>query len=124
MKLQHDPEHIILRDSAEKFLAERYDFSAFKAIAASEPGWSEAIWQEFAKLGWLGLPIAEDYGGSAADAASIAVLMESLGRHIVLEPYLATVILGGGLIAALASRSECRSLLPPMVDGRQRFAFA
>src|SRR4051794_19192421 len=56
--LQYDTEHVMLRDSAEKLLAERYDYRTFQKIADSDAGWSPEIWAEFARLGWLGLPFA------------------------------------------------------------------
>src|SRR3954462_4789264 len=60
--LRYDTEQIILRDSAEKVLAERYDYRAFQKIADSEAGWSPELWAEFAALGWLGLPFAAEDG--------------------------------------------------------------
>jgi alkylation response protein AidB-like acyl-CoA dehydrogenase len=122
--LRYDTEHDILRSSADKFLAERYDYRTFQKIADSEAGWSRDIWAEFAALGWLGLPFAPDDGGSGGGAVELAILMEAFGRHLVIEPYLATVVLGGGLIAALGSESERRAMLPAVIDGGCRLAFA
>jgi alkylation response protein AidB-like acyl-CoA dehydrogenase len=122
--LRYDTEHELLRDSAEKFLAERYDYRTFQRISQSDPGWSREIWADFANLGWLGLPFAPDDGGSGGSAVELAILMEAFGRHLVIEPYLATVVLGGGLIAALGSENERRTLLPALIDGDYRLAFA
>jgi alkylation response protein AidB-like acyl-CoA dehydrogenase len=124
VNLQFDTEHLILRDSAEKFLAERYPYRTFLDIAASEEGFSREIWSEFASLGWLGLPFAPEDGGAGGGAVELAILMEAFGRHLVVEPYLATVVLGGGLVAALGSPSERRALLPAVIDGRCCLAFA
>jgi alkylation response protein AidB-like acyl-CoA dehydrogenase len=122
--LRYDTEHELLRDSAEKFLAERYDYRTFQRISQSEAGWSREIWGEFAALGWLGLPFSLEDGGSGGGAVELAILMEAFGRHLVIEPYLATVVLGGGLIATLGSPSERRTLLPAVIDGDCRLAFA
>jgi alkylation response protein AidB-like acyl-CoA dehydrogenase len=122
--LRYDTEHELLRDSAEKFLAERYDYRTFQNIADSDAGWSREIWGEFAALGWLGLPFAPDDGGSGGGAVELAILMEAFGRHLVIEPYLPTVVLGGGLIAALGSQSERQALLPAVIEGDCRLAFA
>jgi alkylation response protein AidB-like acyl-CoA dehydrogenase len=122
--LRYDTEHELLRDSAEKFLAERYDYRTFQRISQSDAGWSREIWGEFAALGWLGLPFALEDGGSGGGAVELAILMEAFGRHLVIEPYLATVVLGGGLVAALGSESERRALLPAVIDGDCRLAFA
>jgi alkylation response protein AidB-like acyl-CoA dehydrogenase len=122
--LRYDTEHVILRDSAEKFLAERYDYRTFQEIAASEAGFSRELWAEFAQLGWLGLPFAPDDGGTGGGAVELAILMEAFGRHLVVEPYLATVVLGGGLVTALGSAAERRALLPAVAEGHCCLAFA
>jgi alkylation response protein AidB-like acyl-CoA dehydrogenase len=93
-------------------------------IAASETGWNREIWGEFAKLGWLGLPFAPEDGGNGGGAVELSILMEAFGKHLVIEPYLATVVLGGGLIAALGSAAERQAMLPAVVDGQCHLAFA
>jgi alkylation response protein AidB-like acyl-CoA dehydrogenase len=122
--LRYDTEQIILRDSAEKFLGERYDYRAFQKIADSEAGWSRELWAEFAALGWLGLPFTVEDGGSGGGAVELAILMEAFGRHLVIEPYLATVVLGGGLVASLGSAAERQAILPAVMAGHRRLAFA
>lgn len=124
MNLHYDAEHVMLRDSAQKLLAARFDFRTFQKLIESASGWSPELWRTFAELGWLGLPFAEADGGAGGGAIEIAILMEVFGRHLVVEPYLATVVLGGGLIAALGDAAERKSLLEPMIAGRARFAFA
>jgi alkylation response protein AidB-like acyl-CoA dehydrogenase len=124
MDLRYDSEHILLRESAEKFLGERYDYRTFQRIAASEAGFSREIWLEFAKLGWLGLPFAPEDGGNGGGAVELSILMEAFGRHLVIEPYLATVVLGGGLIASLGSAAERRAILPGVMEGHCFLAFA
>ena len=124
MDLRYDTEQTILRESAEKFLNERYDYRAFQRIAASEAGFDRALWAEFAALGWLGLPFKPEDGGAGGGAVELAILMEAFGRHLVVEPYLATVVLGGGLVAALGSATERRTLLPAVMEGRRLLAFA
>jgi alkylation response protein AidB-like acyl-CoA dehydrogenase len=122
--LRYATEHVILRESAEKFLAERYDYRTVQKIAASEAGWNREIWGEFAKLGWLGLPFAPEDGGNGGGAVELAILMEAFGKHLVIEPYLATVVLGGGLIAALGSTAERLAMLPAVMEGQCHLAFA
>src|SRR5712671_1499519 len=122
--LRYATEHVILRESAEKFLAERYDYRTVQKIAASDTGWNREIWGELAALGWLGLPFAAEDGGSGGGAVELAILMEAFGRHLVTEPYLATVVLGGGLVASLGSAAERRAILPAVIEGNCRLAFA
>ncbi|MGZ3311515.1 MAG: acyl-CoA dehydrogenase family protein [Xanthobacteraceae bacterium] len=124
MDLRYATEHVILRESAEKFLAERYDYRTVQKIAASETGWDREVWGEFAKLGWLGLPFAPEDGGNGGGAVELAILMEAFGKHLVIEPYLATVVLGGGLIAALGSTAERQAMLPAVMEGECHLAFA
>ena len=124
MNLQFNSEHVMLRDSAEKLLASRFDFRAFQKLIDGEPGWTPELWTIFAELGWLGLPFAEEDGGSGGGATEISILMEAFGKYLVVEPYLATVVLGGGLIAALGSATERKALLEPVIAGRSRLAFA
>ena len=57
-----------MRESADKFLHERYDYRTVQKIAASDTGWDREIWAEFAKLGWLGLPFAPEDGGIGGGA--------------------------------------------------------
>ncbi|HUB96155.1 MAG TPA: acyl-CoA dehydrogenase [Stellaceae bacterium] len=124
MNLQPDSEHAILRDSAEKFLGDRCDYRFYQKTVASEAGWNRDLWDAFAELGWLGVPFAERLGGTGGGAVEIAILMENFGKFLVIEPYLATVVLSGGLIAALGSEAQQEALLKPMIAGRARFAFA
>lgn len=124
MDLQYDTEHTILRDGAEKFLAGRYDYRAFQKISESETGWSADIWREFAELGWLGLPFADEDGGIGGGPVEVAVLMETFGKSLVLEPYVPTVILGGGIVSALGSAAQRQSILPAVAEGKLRLAFA
>ena len=106
MDLRYDTEQVILRDSADKFLGERYDYRTFQKIADSEAGWSPELWTQFADLGWFGLPFTTEDGGSGGGAVELSILMTAFGRHLVIEPYLATVVLGGGLVASLGSAAE------------------
>ena len=124
MDLRYAAEHAILRESADKFLHERYDYRTVQKIAASDTGWNREIWAEFAKLGWLGLPFAPEDGGIGGSAVELAILMEAFGKRLVLEPYLPTVVLGGGLIAALGSPAERQSMLPGVTEGQFHLAFA
>jgi alkylation response protein AidB-like acyl-CoA dehydrogenase len=122
--LQYASEHLILRDTAARFLADRYGYKTFRAIADSEAGWSPEIWAEFAAMGWLGLPFAEDDGGLGGGAIEVSILMEAFGRALVIEPYLASVVLAGGLVAALGDTAQRGELLPALIEGKRRLAFA
>lgn len=124
MNLQYDTEQVILRDTAESFLREHYDYDTYRRVVASDEGWNAELWREFAQLGWLGLPFATEDGGVGGGPVETAILMETFGRFLVIEPYLPTVLLAGGLITALGSAAERKALLAPVAEGRTLLAFA
>jgi alkylation response protein AidB-like acyl-CoA dehydrogenase len=124
VNLQYEPSQTILRETAERFLADRYGYRTFRAISESEAGFSAEMWAEFAKLGWLALPFSEDDGGLGGGAIDVAILMESFGKALVIEPYIAGVILGGGLVAALGSKEQRAEFIPAIGEGKLNLAFA
>lgn len=124
MDLSYSEEQLLLRDSAERFLGGEYDFQRRQKIAASAAGWSEAVWGQFADLGWLALPFPEALGGLGGGAVELSLLMEAFGKSLVLEPYLASIVLGGGAVAAVGDSRQQQALLPGVAEGRIRLAFA
>ncbi len=114
----------LLADSADRFLADKYGFDGRKAILRSEAGWSRDLWQAFAELGWLALPLPEEHGGLGGSTVDLAVLMERFGRHLVVEPFLATVVLGAEAIARAGSTAQKAAILPAVAEGRLLLALA
>ena len=98
MDLNLSDEQRLLRESAERFVAESYDADHRRKMANDPLGFSPAVWKQFAELGWLALPISEDYGGLGGGTVDTGILMEAFGRGLVSEPYVATVVLGAALI--------------------------
>src|SRR3989440_11617247 len=98
MDLNLTDEQRLLRESAERFVAESYDADHRRKMANDPLGYSPAVWKQFAELGWLALPIAEEFGGLGGGAGEIRILMEAVGRGLVSEPYVSTVVLGAALI--------------------------
>jgi len=88
-------EQRLLRDSVDRLLADHYAFDKRKAYLAEPEGWSRALWAQYAELGLLGLPFAEEHGGFGGGGIEIMLIMEAFGRTLALEPYLATVVLAG-----------------------------
>ena len=86
-------EQQMLRDSVSGFLAKNYDFDQRNAIVGSDPGWSSDIWAQFAELGLLALPFAEEQGGFGGGACEVVSIAEPFGAHLLAEPYIAN--LGG-----------------------------
>jgi alkylation response protein AidB-like acyl-CoA dehydrogenase len=113
----------MLRETVDRLLAERYDFSSRGGYAREPNGFSGSIWMQFAELGLLGLPFPEQHGGSGAGAVDIMLVMEAFGRSLVLEPYLATVVLAGGLLRR-AIPSQAARFMPRIAAGELVFAVA
>jgi pimeloyl-CoA dehydrogenase small subunit len=91
-------EQNLLRQSAERLLADQYDFEARKQHGQDEPGWSRAMWAKFAELGLLAIPFSEEDGGLGGGPVELMLVAEAMGAKLTLEPYLPTVILGGGIL--------------------------
>jgi alkylation response protein AidB-like acyl-CoA dehydrogenase len=124
MDLTPSDEQRLLRESADRFVAETCTADHRRKTAAEPNGFSAAIWQKFAELGWLALPIAEEHGGVGGGAIEIGILMEAFGRGLVCEPYLSTVVIGAGLIAACGSEAQKQAWLPKVAEGSLYLAFA
>ncbi len=117
-------EQRLLQESVGKLMADEYDFEKRKAYAREPAGYSESRWAQFAEMGLLGLPFPEGLGGSAGTPVETMIVMEAFGRGLVLEPYLATVILGGGLLHLAGSDAQQQEVLPAITKGKLRLAFA
>ncbi|GGC72622.1 acyl-CoA dehydrogenase family protein [Chelatococcus reniformis] len=122
MDLEYSTEQSLLRDSVERFVRDDYAFQARQKILANG-GFSAPHWTTFAELGWLGIPFAEEDGGFGGSAVDLAVIMEGVGRGLVLEPFLPT-IMAGGLIAAAASSAQKQAWLTPLIAGECKLAVA
>ena len=124
MDLNPSDEQRLLRESVDRFINETYDSDHRRRSADDPLGFSPQIWKQFAELGWLALPIEEACGGLGAGAIETGILMEAFGRGLVAEPYLATVVIGAGLIAECGSDAQKQATLPKVADGSLLLAFA
>jgi len=117
-------EQRLLKESIDGLLGDAYDFEQRKRYRAEEGGFSRAIWGKFAEQGLLGLPFAEADGGFGGGTVETMIVMEALGRALVVEPYLATVVLGGGFLRRGGSDAQRAAHLPGLIDGSRTLAFA
>ncbi len=124
MNFDFTEEQVMLRDSVARYVQDDYDWETRVAIANSEEGMDRARWQTFAELGWLSIPFAEEHGGFGGNAVDVMVVMEELGKGLVLEPYLATVLLYGGLLQKGGSAELQTAQIPSIIDGSSLGAFA
>jgi pimeloyl-CoA dehydrogenase small subunit len=124
MNFDYTEEQQLLKDSLEKFLAKNYSFEQRRAIIDSREGMSPVAWEGFASMGLLGVPIPEEFGGFGGGGVDTMLVMEAFGRALVVEPYLSTVVLAGSTITLGGSDAQRQILLPRVVDGSMKFAFA
>jgi pimeloyl-CoA dehydrogenase small subunit len=124
MDFELTEEQRLLRDSVERLMADRYDFAARKRFMQEPGGFSAELWRQYAELGLLGLPFAESDGGLGAGPVETMIVMEAFGRALALEPYLATVVLGGGFLRAGGSDAMRQDLVPQVASGATKLAFA
>jgi len=117
-------EQRLLRDSVERLLADHYGFDKRRSYLAQSEGWSRGLWAQYAELGLLGLPFPEDYGGFGGGPIEVMLVMEAFGRVLALEPYLATVVLGGTAMRLAGSEEQKASMLPRVAEGGMILAFA
>lgn len=118
------PEQKLLDDSLARLLADHYSFEHRKAHSAAPDGWSREIWARFAGLGILGLPFAEEDGGFGGSAVDTMLVMQGLGRSLVVEPYLATAVLAGGALRHAGTAAQKREMVPAIAAGEMTAAFA
>jgi pimeloyl-CoA dehydrogenase small subunit len=123
MDFDYTSDQQLLKDTVMRLLADHYDFDNRKRYLAAG-GWSREVWNRFAELGLLGLPFEESEGGLGAGAVELLIVMEAFGRHLVLEPYLATIVLGGGALRYGASEQLRQQLLPKLIAGTHLAALA
>lgn len=114
----------MLQDSVQKFVQRHYSFDDRNAIIANPEGYSEQCWALFAELGWLTVPFSEEDGGFGGLATDLMVLMEEFGKAMVVEPFVPTAVLGGGIIAALGSTAQKDAMLSPLMEGQLQLACA
>src|SRR6059058_966089 len=117
-------EQRLLSDSVDRLLADTYTFEKRKTYVTEPEGWSRALWSQYAELGLLGLPFAEEYGGFAGGGIETMLVMQALGRVLALEPYLATVVLAGTALRLAGSEAQQAELVPQIAEGKLVLAFA
>ena len=124
MDFSLDETQAMLADSVEKFLHNDYDFDTRQKYAASDVGYSEDVWRQFAELGWTAVPFAEDDGGFGGGPVELMLLMERLGRGMVVEPYLANIILAGGALRRGATTAQKSEWLDAIIGGELQATLA
>ncbi|WP_377828037.1 pimeloyl-CoA dehydrogenase small subunit [Bradyrhizobium lupini] len=117
-------EQRLLKESIDGLLTDSYDFEQRKKYMKEKGGWSRTVWGKLAEQGLLGLPFSEADGGFGGGGVETMIVMEALGKALVLEPYLATVVIGGGFLRHGGSEAQKAAHVPGIIDGSKTLAFA
>jgi alkylation response protein AidB-like acyl-CoA dehydrogenase len=124
MDFSFTEQQTMLQESIERFVQSDYSFDDRQKNAGSDLGYDANNWNTFAELGWLGVPFSEADGGFGGGAVESTLMMEQFGHGLVIEPYLATVVLAGGVIKHAGSEAQKAKLLPGIIDGSTQAALA
>lgn len=124
MDFNFTEEQTMIRDSLARLIREKYDFETRHTAINSDLGRDPALWAQFAELGLLMAPFSEEDGGLGGDAVDAMVVMEEFGKGLVTEPFIPSVVCGGGLLRAAGSAAQKENHLAGIMSGEQIFAFA
>ena len=117
-------EQSMLADSVSKFIENDYDFERRQKIAESDDGFSKELWNTYAELGWTAVPFAEDDGGLGGGPVELMLMMVEFGRGLLVEPFLANVVLAGGILRRAADAGQKSQWLGPLIEGNLQAALA
>jgi alkylation response protein AidB-like acyl-CoA dehydrogenase len=117
-------EQQLLADSLTRFFERDYTFEKRRAIQKSTEGWGRAAWNQLAEMGIVALPLPPDHGGFGGGASDLLSVMKALGTGLLIEPYLATAILGAGLVARAGTAAQQAAILPGVAEGKTLLALA
>lgn len=124
MDFQLNDEQKLMADSLDGWLRKEYSFEHWRKLVKTDLGYTDANWQHFAEMGWLGVSLPEEHGGLGGGAMETMVIGERFGAAMVAEPYFSSVVLGGGLVAAAGSKVQQAEILPKLGEGKAKLSFA
>jgi alkylation response protein AidB-like acyl-CoA dehydrogenase len=123
MKFDYNEEQRLLAESVRRFVAQDYNFERRREIVDSAQGYSDEVWSTLAQLGLLGIPFAAEDGGFGGGAVDLMPVMEAFGEALVVEPFLPT-LMAARLIALAGTGEQRERILPRVIEGAARLAFA
>ncbi|MBR0796960.1 acyl-CoA dehydrogenase family protein [Bradyrhizobium jicamae] len=124
MDIQFTEEQELLRSSVQRLLRDQYEFDARRKAVASEEGFSRRQWAAFAELGLLAAPFGEDAGGLGGGPLSAMIIMQEFGRHLVVEPFVETIVVAGGLLEQFGSGEQKQAFIPDIIAGNKIWTLA
>ena len=122
MNFQHTEDRRMLADSLNRFISEQYGFETRDRIARSAQGFSSELWGRFAELGIIGALFDEANGGFGGGGFDIAVVFESLGRGLVVEPFLDTLLVGRAI--SKSGNEAQKTMIGELTEGSSIVALA
>ena len=124
MDFSFSEEQTLLQESIERFMRNDYSFEARQRIVKEELGYDAENWGTFAELGWLAVPFPEEDGGFGGAAVESIIMCEQFGKGLVVEPFLATVVLAGGAVRTGGNKAQRAAWLPGITGGSIQAALA
>lgn len=124
MDFSFTEEQTLLRNTVQSLLADKYDFDTRRKVVKTADGWRPEMWAQFAELGLLAAPFSEEMGGLGGGAIETMIVMEEFGRHLVVEPYVETVVIAGGFLREGGTPEQQEAHIPGIVGGETVWAFA
>ena len=123
MDFSYSEEQTLLRNSLSRYLAENYSYEDWRKFTAAPEGRDPRHWKQFAEMGLFAAPLPEEFGGLGGGPLESIVVMEEFGRALVVEPFVPTVVIGGGLLVK-SGGALTQDMLPRIAAGETLIAFA
>ncbi len=124
MNLDFTEEQEMLRTSARDFLSTECPKTAVRELEESEEGYSKEMWKKMADLGWMGLVLPEEYGGTGGEFMDLIILLEEMGRNILPSPFFSTVVLCSLPILEYGTEEQKKEFLPKIANGEMIMSLA
>jgi alkylation response protein AidB-like acyl-CoA dehydrogenase len=124
MNFTFSEEQEMLRASVSRYLQRDYDFDTRQAIVRSDAGWSTQVWRRLAYMGLLAAPFPEDVGGLGGSVVDVVALGELFGAHLLVEPYVGSVVMVGGALTSAPGQPAAVRWLKRIITGDAIGAFA
>jgi alkylation response protein AidB-like acyl-CoA dehydrogenase len=124
MDFSFTEEQTLLRNSVSKYLADNYAFDAWRKFTRSDAGRDPKHWQQFSELGLFAIALPEEHGGLGGGPVDSMIIAEEFGKALVVEPYVPTVVIGGGVLKYGGSNAQKAEWMPKIASGESMMAFA
>lgn len=124
MDFTYTDEQLALQDTLKRFISKDYTFEKRTQFSKSEDGYSKDAWNTYAELGILALPFPEDVDGLGGGAIDTMLVMDILGKGLILEPYISSIIISGGIINEFGNEVQRKKFIPALASGEMQISLA